>query len=346
MAPPKVSVLWVNYNGMHVRDILQESLQAIDALDYDDYELIAVDNGSNDGSCQLIADQFERMRCKRRLIRLDRNLGFTGGNNVAYAARSPEAKYVLLVNSDAVPYPDSLREIIERMEGDSTIGAAQGVTVDYSTGKVDTAGEIVDEVLEVHSLSMGSQPTSVKSTTEITYANGAFAVYRVASLKAAQGDRIFDEIFAYYDDNLLGLKLWNRGFKSLSFPVLAARHRRSSSFGRYSKAMIYLTIRNCLFLNEITNSRYRELIRLFPIKYLLKRIGGNPFATFSISFKAAKDGLSMGRKALSAEGVVDLYRAPIIRLEPSLALLRLLLPGRLTRDLLDQRIGETVNITK
>ncbi len=344
MAQPKVSVLWVNYNGMHIREILLKSLQAIDCLNYENYELIAVDNGSNDGSYQLLRDQFEMMHCERRLIRLDRNLGFTGGNNVAYRASSPETKYVLLVNSDAVAYPDSLREIVERMEQDSAVGAAQGITVDYSTGTVDTAGEMVDEVLEVHSLFNGSPPSSVKSTMHITYANGAFAVYRVSSVRAAQGDRLFDEIFAYYDDNLLGLKLWNRGFKSLSFPVLAARHRRSSSFKRYSKAMIYLTIRNCLFLNEITNSRYRKLNRIFPLKFVLKRIRGNPFETFSISVKAARDGVLMGTKASSEEGMLDLYRAPIVRLEPSLALMRLALPGKLTKNLLERRIKETINI--
>ena len=343
MAQPKVSVLWVNYNGMHIRDILLESLQAIDSLNYENYELIAIDNGSNDGSYVLIRDQFKRMHCERRLIRLDRNLGFTGGNNVAYRARSPETKYVLLVNNDAVAYPDSLREIVERMDLDSTVGAAQGITVDYSTGAVDTAGEMVDEVLEVHSLFNGCPPGSVKSAIEITYTNGAFAVYRVSSVHAAQGDRLFDNIFAYYDDNLLGLKLWNCGFKSVSFPVLAARHRKSSSFRRYSKAMIYLTIRNCLFLNEIANSRYRKLNRLFPLKIMLKQIGGNPSETFSLSFKAARDGFLMGKKTLSEEGMVDLYKAPIVSLEPPLALLRLLLPGRFTRGILERRIKETIN---
>jgi GT2 family glycosyltransferase len=100
---PKASILWVNYNSSSFIDLVLESLQAVKDLDYPNYELIIVDNGSVDDSFNTIKEFINKSNIKSRLIRLDKNLGFTGGNNVAYAARDPNSKYIVLLNNDAVP---------------------------------------------------------------------------------------------------------------------------------------------------------------------------------------------------------------------------------------------------
>ena len=49
-AYPKVSVLWLNYNSMHVIETTKKSLESLVSLDYPNFEVILVDNGSTDGS--------------------------------------------------------------------------------------------------------------------------------------------------------------------------------------------------------------------------------------------------------------------------------------------------------
>jgi len=51
---PPVSILWLNYNSFPFINIVLESLQGIQNLDYPNYELIIVDNGSTDGSLKII----------------------------------------------------------------------------------------------------------------------------------------------------------------------------------------------------------------------------------------------------------------------------------------------------
>lgn len=75
---PKVSILWLNYNSSDFIDLVIESLEAIRNIDYDNYELIVTDNSSTDGSFETIANFINRTDLKSKLVRLKRNLGFTG----------------------------------------------------------------------------------------------------------------------------------------------------------------------------------------------------------------------------------------------------------------------------
>ncbi|MEM2507227.1 MAG: glycosyltransferase, partial [Nitrososphaeria archaeon] len=53
---PKVTIIWVNYNSSSFIELVLESLQAIMGLDYPNYELIVVDNGSTDNSLSIIKE--------------------------------------------------------------------------------------------------------------------------------------------------------------------------------------------------------------------------------------------------------------------------------------------------
>jgi teichuronic acid biosynthesis glycosyltransferase TuaG len=57
---PKISIFWLNYNSNSFIDIALESLKGILDLDYSNYELIVVDNGSTDMSLKVINNFIEK----------------------------------------------------------------------------------------------------------------------------------------------------------------------------------------------------------------------------------------------------------------------------------------------
>ncbi len=83
-----------------------------------DIEVIVVDNASNDGSPEMIEDKFPDVR----LIKNDNNLGFAGANNMAF--RQSEGRHVLLLNSDTLVRPDTLRCLVEFLDTHPEAGAA------------------------------------------------------------------------------------------------------------------------------------------------------------------------------------------------------------------------------
>jgi len=314
MGYPRVSLIWVNYNSGSFLEIAKESLLALAELDYPSYEVIVVDNGSNDASREYVREIAEKYRFK--FIGLARNLGFTGGNNVGFRARDKEAKYVVLINNDAIVYKDSLRELVEFIENERAVGAAQGIILS-SDNTVDSAGVIMDEVLASHLLYRYKSPGMINRPLAVTYTSGAYSIYRVSSLLDVWHGMekiFFDFGFGYFDDNLLGLQMWNHGWKCRVYPVKVGIHKASLSFGRASSLRAYLSLRNTLLLNEITNSRYKSVIPIFAFRDAFPRAFSSKDKFYEVIAYAIKDYKRL--KPFLVGYRLDIYKAPIMKIEP------------------------------
>jgi GT2 family glycosyltransferase len=338
---PKVSILWINYNSSSFIDLALESIRAVKDLDYSNYELIIVDNGSVDDSLKTIKSFVEKMEIKSKIIELKKNRGYTGGNNIAYAARDHDSKYIVLLNSDAVPQKDSLRKLVQIIENDGSLGAVQSVILNYDEKTIDTAGDYLSELLGTYSRAQGKLLKPLRKWVYVTSADGAYSIYRVKAVKKTTNhdDSFFDDfIFACLDDYMLGLKVWNNGFKVKAVPLITAKHRRGSSFKKVGPLLFYLGVRNRIILNEISNSKYKNLLRLFFVKqlyvYFLFKIFGLKTEPSSkeipaLLSKAFLDGIRIGRMKKKLGETIDMYKAPILRIKPLTAFLGIMTRPRL-----------------
>ena len=94
-------------------------LQSMQALDYPNFKIVVVDNGSKDGSDRIISQQFPNVH----LICNQSNLGFSGGMNVGIEfAMQQGADYLLLVNNDTQLDPPMLRELVQAAEAHPKAG--------------------------------------------------------------------------------------------------------------------------------------------------------------------------------------------------------------------------------
>lgn len=110
-----LSVVIVNWN---TRDILAQCLASIAATTDDtlDLEVIVVDNGSFDGSADLVESQFPDVV----LLRNDENRGFAAANNQAIAIA--RGRHILLLNSDTIVLDTVLRDAVQYMDQHGEVG--------------------------------------------------------------------------------------------------------------------------------------------------------------------------------------------------------------------------------
>lgn len=115
-ATPDVAILVVNWNTC---GFLAECLQSIQDSNGLSIQTVIVDNASTDGSAEMVRERFPQVT----LLALSENLGFVGGNNRAYELADPQARYVLLLNPDAVLRPGALQTLVDWMDDHSNVGA-------------------------------------------------------------------------------------------------------------------------------------------------------------------------------------------------------------------------------
>ena len=97
MLSPKVSVIIVNYNG---KKLLEKCLESLFKVEYDNFEVIVVDNNSTDDSVQFITKIYPSII----IIKLDSNKGFAEPNNLG--AKIAKGDFLLLLNNDTIVTPN------------------------------------------------------------------------------------------------------------------------------------------------------------------------------------------------------------------------------------------------
>ncbi len=110
-----VAIVILNFNGKH---FLQQFLPSV--LKYSEgAKIIVADNGSKDQSADFVKKEFPEIK----IIELPENRGFCGGYNAAL--QQVEARYYVLLNSDIEVTPNWIAPVIDLMDSDPRIAAAQ-----------------------------------------------------------------------------------------------------------------------------------------------------------------------------------------------------------------------------
>ncbi len=254
MVWPKISVIWLNYNSMRIIDVALESLESIANLDYPSnrYELIVVDNGSSDRSFETIKNFLEKKSdLRKKIIRLNRNLGFAGGNNIGFRARDSDSKYIFLLNNDAAIKDQSIKLYVEIFEKHPRIGALQGVLIDRNKRIIDSSGLYLSNMFTTHlfSRNIGDLPSRYE-VLKCSFVEGTFPSYRVEALKVSMGEKIFEDMFFGYGEDLLtSLMIWFRGYTVAFIPRIVGFHIRGSTWSRIDS--MYLSHRNYLAMANL-----------------------------------------------------------------------------------------------
>jgi N-acetylglucosaminyl-diphospho-decaprenol L-rhamnosyltransferase len=131
---PRLSVVIVAFNS---RAELERTLPPLVAELGGEDELIVVDNGSSDGTAELVAERAP----EAKLIELGVNSGFSAGANAGAEAAGREL--LLLLNPDAMPLPGFREAIVRPWSEDRGWAAWMGLVACDDGRAINTAGNPV-----------------------------------------------------------------------------------------------------------------------------------------------------------------------------------------------------------
>lgn len=260
----QVTVVIVNWNG---RGHLLRCLQAVQQQSFSDFRVLVMDNGSTDGSEQLVAALADP---RFTLVALGENLGFARANNLA-VARAAHATWVALLNPDAFPEPDWLAQLLAAAQrhpqgaafGSQLLSAQDPNVMDGSGDCYHLSGRAY---ARDHGQVRRPQP---RPEAEIFSPCAAAALYQRSAWVAAGG--MDEDYFCYLEDVDLGFRLRLQGHTAWHVPEAICHHMGSALTGRRSDFTTYHGQRNLVW-TFVKNMPGALLWLLLPLHLLLNGV--------------------------------------------------------------------------
>jgi GT2 family glycosyltransferase len=221
MNSPLVSIVTICWNRK--QDIL-ESLEGIYNIEYDNLEVIVVDNASTDGTQKEIETKFPEVK----LLKMFKNIGIEAYN---IGFENAKGEYIVILDDDSFPEKNAIKRMVSKFEEDSNLGLVAFDVRNYYN---------YDEVVSVNEIN-----EKAEAKDYFMAFNGAGAGVRKDLFKSI--GYYPEEFFLYWNEQDTAFRILNKGFKITFFSDIISYHKYSPKNRSSWRAPFYYT-RNAFFL--------------------------------------------------------------------------------------------------
>ncbi|WP_421870882.1 glycosyltransferase family 2 protein [Marinoscillum sp.] len=232
----KVSIITVNYNQP---EVTLELLKSLREQDYQNLEVIVVDNGSREDASARINEEYP----ETITIRSEKNLGFAGGNNLGIRASTGDCLFFL--NNDTVVPKGTIASLVDVLHREEETGVVCPVINYFDHPKVTQfAGYTPINTItgRNHAVGYMKQIPVDRLLMESPFAHGAAMMLRRSVVD--QVGLMPENYFLYYEELDWGAKITKAGFKIKVDRSVRIFHKESISTGKASPLKTYFQTRN------------------------------------------------------------------------------------------------------
>ncbi len=254
---PLVSIVILNYNGSRH---LIECIPSVLRTSYPSFDVVVVDNASSDDSLSTLA-RFSDNRI--RIVESKSNLGFAEGNNLGLL--NTKGTYIVFLNNDTKVEPNWLVELVNVMESDPVIGAAQSkLLLMNRPSHFDSSGDFIDRFGFPISRAQGCPDLNqYQELEEVFSGRGAALIVRKSALR---GGSPFDgEFFLQYEDIDLCWRLRLLGYRIVYVPSSIVYHIGQGTSSPYR---VFHARKNAILL-LVKNYSLANIARYLPCHILI-----------------------------------------------------------------------------
>ena len=251
---PSIKVLILNWNG---QDLLTSCLDSVMAIDYPNFSIMVIDNGSSDGSLDIITRNYPDVE----ILSLDKNYGFSGGYNRCFTQlKDDPSEFIMLLNNDTIIDSDILNSFTRAKEqfGDNQIYGGKIYYQDNHEKIWYAGGNVKLKYANIYHRGIRKQDSKEYSShMETDYVTGCCLFTSMEVINKLNG---FDEEFNMYGEDVdLCLRAKNLDINCYYWPDAKLWHHVSASLGgafsfkKLSKKLIGI--------GRLYNKHYLELAK-------------------------------------------------------------------------------------
>lgn len=267
-----LSIIIVNYNTKELlKQTIESVINTVVVGQSVEYEIIVSDNGSKDGSCEMIKSCFSQIK----LIENHDNLGFAKANNIAI--KESRGRYILLLNSDTVVTEDCLYKCVSYMDEHNEIGTL-GCKIVLPDGTLDHAckrGYPTPEaslyyMLKLYKIFPNSRKFGAYNlcylpeddVNEVDSLVGAFMMVRREAIEKV--GLLDEDFFMYGEDIDWCFRIKESNYKVVYYPKAEIIHYKGGSSKKKRLKTIYEFHRAMyLFYNKHYAEKYNFIVTFF-----------------------------------------------------------------------------------
>lgn len=256
---PKIIIVILNWNGY--KDTI-ECINSILKISYPNYEILLVDNGSDKNEYEKVIS----LKSKATLIRSEKNLGFSGGNNLGIKyALDCGADYLLLLNNDTIVEPNFLNPLLKVFEEESNVGiVAPQINYFNEPQKIWSTGGNISRIRGSGFAYSDEYDFGLeKKDISVSFVSGCCMLIKK---EVFENIGFFDDnFFLYVEDVDLCYRTANAGYKIIFSSKCKIYHKVSnSSRENLTQLPLYYVTRNRLYFAK-KNFKYFFIITFFYI---------------------------------------------------------------------------------
>ncbi len=274
---PQISFITICYNGLEDTCELIESLHR--TIHSVSYEIIVVDNASRQDEAAVIARRYPQVKT----VRSNRNLGFSGGNNLGM--QHATGCYLFLINNDTYLTDDGLQPLIARLETHPLIGAVSPqIRFAQPPQYIQFAGYTPLSTITLRNEPIGCGRADIEAFRvphPTPYLHGAAMMLKREVLE--QVGPMPEVYFLYYEELDWCTQMTRAGYELWYDPCCTVFHKESQSTGQQSPLRTFYLTRNRLLYGWRNRSGVdRRLCLLYqigvaaPKNSLLFALSGKP----------------------------------------------------------------------
>ena len=296
----KIAIILVNWNSFGYTN---DCINSLKEISFKDYDIIVIDNGSKDGSGKALKETHPNII----LIESDKNIGFTGGNNLGLNySINHHYTYSLLLNNDTFVEKDFLSILIDYMDEHPEAGAIQPKIFFNHNRKIIWNGGSYFNKFFGYTYSKGYLREEKKIDTtikEVDWITGCAFFVRNEVLK--QTGLLAINLFIYAEDGDLSLRIHQLGYKLIYHPAsiiyhiagMSNRNKTKGKEGYLNPVVHYLNERNKIwFLKKYTPFYFIPTAFIFNFFYslsiMLYFVVRLRFQKLKAVIKAIRDGIT------------------------------------------------------
>ena len=224
---PLISIIIITWNR---RDDVQEAIRSVYEQAYPHFEIIVIDNGSNDGTVDAVQQAFPAVR----IIALDKNMGI-GARNAGI--RIAKGEIIFCLDSDASLGRESLANLVSKFQAEPRIGVINSKILNaYTKQLTDGPG---------WSYSEKDKEDQYKEFLSYSFSEGGAGIRR----------KLFTEIGPFWEPLFFGcegqefsLRVLDAGYDIQYFPGSIVYHREAQQSRISNEQKYYFFLRNTLYI--------------------------------------------------------------------------------------------------